>query len=161
MAATQEALQEQLKVEQKAKNKLSIQTIRMMMDAIQKKAQKAKDDAIKNGETFDGLTDQEEITALQKFKNDTKDEIAQFSAVGNATRVEYLTQTLDVITAYIPEPLSVEELTDIVRKTVQNTVETGRKIGIILKAVKPLVEGRADNKELSAIVQQVIAESKE
>ena len=59
-----------------------------------------------------------------------------------------------MVRQYLPEPLSPQELEGIVDRAIQETGATGmREMGAVMGRAKELSEGRADGRELAALVR--------
>jgi len=63
-----------------------------------------------------------------------------------------------VLTGYLPQAMSAEELKRVVAETIAETGATSRtQMGAVMKALQQKVAGRADGKTLSMEVQRQLA----
>ena len=95
--------------------------------------------ALKNAEIEAGrpLTEQEEQTVLRRQLKQ-RDESAE----------------ADIVRSYLPEPLSPAELDQIVDKAIEDTGATSMKdMGSVMGRAVELAVGRADGRQLSALVR--------
>jgi len=61
--------------------------------------------------------------------------------------------------AYLPEPLSEEEVTKIIQESIDETGAASIKdMGRVMAAIRPKVQGRADMGKLSAMVKARLSE---
>jgi len=64
---------------------------------------------------------------------------------------------LAVLTTFLPQPLSAQELEQLVRATIQELGATGKKdMGPVIKAVQAKAAGRADGKSVSGLVGRLL-----
>ena len=62
-----------------------------------------------------------------------------------------------VLEAFLPKPLSPEELEQLVKATIQELGATSKKeMGAVIKAVQARAAGRADGKTISALVGKLL-----
>lgn len=114
--------------------------------------------AIRNARVAEGqsgeLTD-EQTTALLTREAKKRTEAAE--AFANAGREEQAAQErneLEIIRRYLPAPLGDEELQAIVDDAVASTGASGPgDLGKVMSEVMPKVTGRADGKQVSALVR--------
>ena len=80
-----------------------------------------------------------------------QDALSDFSAAGRQDLVERQQKEIDLIAAYLPPPLSAEELRKIVYDALaaSEIKEVGRAMGVAMKAVN----GRADAKDVRPLVE--------
>lgn len=100
------------------------------------------------------LTEEETLGVLAAAAKRRRDSIEQFQQGGRDDLVMKESGELEIITAYLPQQLSEEELQKIVDATI---METGAKVpgdmGKVMKEVMPKVKGLADGNR----VRQMIA----
>ncbi len=64
----------------------------------------------------------------------------------------------EIIAAYLPKPLSVEEMEALVKAVIADIGATGKaQMGAVMKAANERADGRADGKTLSGIVSKLLA----
>jgi uncharacterized protein len=100
------------------------------------------------------LTEEDVLGVLAAAAKRRRDSIEQFQQGGRDDLVMKESGELEIITAYLPQQMSDEELQKIVDATV---AETGAKapgdMGKVMKEIMPKVKGRADGNK----VRQMIA----
>jgi uncharacterized protein len=100
------------------------------------------------------LTEEDVLGVLAAAAKRRRDSIEQFRQGGRDDLVMKESSELEIITSYLPQQLSDEELQKIVEATV---MEIGAKapgdLGKVMKEIMPKVKGRADGNK----VRQMIA----
>jgi len=128
-----------------AKDKLS--TLRMLNAALKNK-QIDKRRPLLEGEVV------ETIRSLIKQRRDS---VEQFAKGGRQDLADKETAEIAVLEAYLPAQLSREELDAMVRDAVAQTGAQGAKdMGKVMKALIPMVGGRADGKLVSELVKHAL-----
>ncbi|GGJ09302.1 aspartyl-tRNA amidotransferase subunit B [Alicyclobacillus cellulosilyticus] len=137
-------LNEDLKEAMKTKDKVRLSVVRMVKAAIKNKE-------IEEGRPLD---DAGIIAVLQKEVKQRRDAMAQFAAGGRADLVAAAEAEIAVLQGYLPEPLSEEELTALVRAAIAEVGATTRQdVGKVMRVLMPKVRGRADGKLVQQRVQ--------
>jgi uncharacterized protein YqeY len=140
-------LEEDLKTALKESNQVAKDTIRFTLSALK----------YAEVEKRAPLSDAESITLLQREAKRRADSIDQFRSANRPDLVEREEQQLEVLNRYLPQPLSEEELNELVAAVIQETGAAGPKdMG---KAMPLLVEragGRADGKRLSTALRTAL-----
>lgn len=128
-----------------AKDKLS--TLRMLSAALKNKQIDKRRQ----------LTEEEVAETVRTLIKQRKDSIEQFGKGGRQDLVEKETAEVAVLEVYLPQQLSREEIEPLVREAVAQTGAQGaRDMGKVMKALLPLVGGRADGKLVSELVKQAL-----
>ncbi len=103
------------------------------------------------------LTDDEVVETVRSLIKQRKDSIEQFSKGGRQDLVDKETAEVVVLEVYLPKQMSQEELESMVRDVVAQTGAQGaRDMGKVMKALVPLLGGRADNKLVSELVKRAL-----
>jgi uncharacterized protein YqeY len=127
----------------KDKDKLSV--IRMIKTSIQ-------NEAIKLGRD---LSEEEELTVLSREMKQRKDSLNEFDKAGRPDLVEKLQTEIAIVELYMPEQLSEEEVSGIVKETIEETdARSKADIGKVMAAIMPKVKGKADGSLVNKLVQQ-------
>lgn len=142
------SLLEQLKDAQKeamrAKDKLRLTTIRMVMAAIK---QREVDERIELGE-------EDIIAILTKMVKQRKDSKTQYEDAGRPELAETEAAEIEVIEAFLPQPLSEEEVTSLIANAISATGAAGMQdMGKVMAELKPKITGRADMGKVSGLVR--------
>ena len=112
--------------------------------------------ALKNGEIEAGrpLEEQEEQTILRRQLKQREESAEAFRKAGREERAASEAAEAEIVLSYLPEPLSTEELEEIVDRAVRDTGATGmRDMGTVMGRAMDLSRGRADGRELSALAR--------
>lgn len=115
--------------------------------------------AIKNAEidARHPLDDAGVITVVQKQAKQRRESIAEFEKAGRQDLVDKEAGELAVLEAYLPQQASHEEIEVVARRVVSETGASGaRDIGKVMPAVLKEFAGRADGKEVNAIVRSLL-----
>ena len=149
MSALKDRLQSDLTVSIKARDELRSSTLRMALAAITNEEVAGKEAR--------ELSDDDVIVVLTR---EAKKRREAADAYDEANRPELATRERDelaVLTTYLPEPLSEEELTAIIAAAVAQTGASGPGgIGAVMKIVQPQVKGRADGGQVAALVRAAL-----
>jgi uncharacterized protein YqeY len=128
-----------------AKDKVS--TLRMLNAALKNKQ------IDKRG----ALTEEEVVETVRSLIKQRKDSIEQFAKGGRQDLVDKETAEVAVLQAYLPPQLSREELDAMVRDAIARTGAQGAKdMGKVMKALLPMVGGRADGRLVSELVKNAL-----
>ncbi|MDR2962838.1 MAG: GatB/YqeY domain-containing protein [Bacteroidales bacterium] len=104
------------------------------------------------------LSDDEELKIIQKLVKQRKDSAAEFAAQNRTDLSDKELQEAEVIAAYLPKQMSVEEITQAVQETITQTGAQGMKdMGKVMGIVSKQLAGKADGKVISDVVKQLLA----
>lgn len=135
---------EDLKASMKAQDKVRLSVIRMVKSSIQMEELNKKRD----------LTDEEVIDVISKQIKTRKDSIAEFEKGNRGDLVDATKKEIDILMEYLPKQLSEEEIDDIISKVFDEIKpESSKDMGKVMKAVTPLVRGKADMGMVSNIIK--------
>ncbi len=112
--------------------------------------------ALKNGEIEAGraLTEEEEQIILRRQLKQREESAEAFRKAGREEQAASEAAEAALVRQYLPEPLSPKELEGIVDRAIQETGATGmRDMGAVMGRAKELSEGRAEGRELAALVR--------
>ena len=112
--------------------------------------------ALKNAEIEAGgpLTEQEEQTILRRQLKQRDESAEAFRKAGREEQAASESAEADIVRSYLPQPLSPAELEEIVDTALNETSATGmRDMGTVMGRAMELSEGRADGRQLSALVR--------
>jgi uncharacterized protein YqeY len=112
--------------------------------------------ALKNGEIEAGraLTEEEEQIILRRQLKQREESAEAFRKAGREAQAASEAAEAALVRQYLPEPLSQQELEGIVDRAIQETGATGmREMGAVMGRAKELSEGRAEGRELAALVR--------
>lgn len=137
-------LTEDMKSAMKAGEKLRLSCIRMLRAAI-------KDKEIELGHALDEVEALAVVTKLVKQRNDAA---SQYADAGREDLQQKELAEVEIFKAYMPEPLSEEELAGIIDQAIADSGATSmRDMGKVMGIVKAKSQGRADMGKLSGIIK--------
>ncbi len=143
-----ERITEDMKSALKAKDTARLAAIRLLIAAIK---QKEVDERIV-------LDDAGVVGVIEKMIKQRKDSIAQYEAAKRQDLADAEKFEVEVLSAYMPQPLSADEVEAIVAQAI---AESGAKamaeMGKVMALVKPKIAGRADMGEVSKLVKAKLA----
>ncbi len=100
----------------------------------------------------------EELQVLQRERKRRQEAIEQFRAGGRDDRAQNEERELEVLEEFMPEPLSEDELEQIVDDAIaENGATSLRDLGRVMADVMPQVAGRADGSAVSQLVREKLA----
>ncbi len=138
---------EDMKAAMRAKDRLRLDTVRMIKAAIQHKSIELRSEE---------LSDEEVLQVLNKQAKQCKDTIEMAQKNERQDILDQATQELAIISAYLPKQLSDDELESLVREAVS---EHGQNRGAVIKAVMAKAAGGADGKRINELVSKINNES--
>ena len=142
-----EKIESDVKTALKAGAKDKVSTLRMLIAALKNKQIDKRRQ----------LSEEEVIETIRSLIKQRKDSIEQFAKGHRQDLVDKETAEVAVLEAYLPAQLSREELEVMVRNAVAQTGAQGaRDMGKVMKALLPMVGGRADGKLVSELVKQAL-----
>ena len=104
------------------------------------------------------LSDDEVLKVITKEAKKRREAATAYQDAGRPELADRELAELTVLEAYLPQQLSDEELDALVAKAVQDTGATGMpQMGLVMKAVQPLVAGRAEGGRIAAAVKKALA----
>ena len=143
-----EELMKALKEAMQAKDTLKKETITMLRAAIlqvEKDGQKE-------------LTESEMQTIVAKEVKKRKESISDFEKGGRQDIVEQTNKEIEILSVYLPEQLSEQEITELVIATINAVGASGIKdMGKVMGALREKTAGKADGKLVSDIVKLELA----
>ena len=142
----QERINEDLKVYMKSKDTFKLGVVRMVKGAVQLEKINLKREE---------LSDDEIIKLISKQIKMRKDAIEQFEAAGREDLVLQNKKEIEILSSYMPEEMSLEELNKTIDKVFEEVKPTSSKdMGLIMKNISPLVKGRADMSLVNKLIKE-------
>ena len=140
-----ERINDDVKTAMKSQDKEKLNVIRMVKSAIQLAKIEAKHD----------LSDEEVIDVISKQIKMRKDSIVEFEKASRTDLAEAYKREIDILSEYMPEPLSKEEVEKIIEEVfVKINPTSPKQMGLIMKKVTPLVKGKFDMGEVSKMIRE-------
>jgi len=142
MAELVDRLQADIKTAMKARDSATLGVLRMLSADL-------KNEAIARRRP---LTDDEAIQVLTRAVKQRRDSVEQFTAGHRPDLADKETWEIGVVERYLPVPLTEEELAALIDAAIAE-LPAGANLGQVMKAVIPKVQGRADGKQVNALVR--------
>ena len=144
----QEQLKSELKTAMQAKDKARVGTIRLLMAEIKQK----------EVDTRTELSDDEILAVLTKMVKQRRDSISQFAAAGRQDLVDVESAEIQILQAFLPQPLSEAEIDALIEHAVtQLSVTSMQEMGKVMNALCFQLQGRADMGVVSAKIKARLA----
>ncbi|MFS0839629.1 GatB/YqeY domain-containing protein [Paenibacillus sp. UNC499MF] len=140
-----ERLNDDMKQAMKSQDKFTLSVIRMVKASI------------KNIEIDQrrALDDNEVLDVLNREVKQRKDSLQEFKNAGRDDLADSLHAEIDILMKYLPQQLTEEEVSAIVKQTIQEVGASSKAdMGKVMSALMPKVKGRADGKLVNQLVQQ-------
>jgi uncharacterized protein YqeY len=127
----------------KAKDAIRLSAIRMLLADVE-------NEQIKLGRQ---LNDEDVCGVIYKLSKQLNDSLSYLTDKHEIKAME-LTIQIDTIRYYLPKQLTLKELEELVLKTItEHTFNCAKDIGQAMKILLPLTKGKADSKNVSALVK--------
>ncbi|MBX2808465.1 MAG: GatB/YqeY domain-containing protein [Cellvibrionaceae bacterium] len=138
------AINDAMKAAMRAKDKPRLGTIRLMQSEFKR---------IEVDERIE-LDDQRVLVVLDKMLKQRRDSLKQYT---DAKRTDLAAQEqleIDVISEFLPQPLSEQAVIAIIEAAIAETGATGmQSMGKLMAVIRPQVQGRADMAKVSQWVK--------
>ncbi|MXY21455.1 MAG: GatB/YqeY domain-containing protein [Dehalococcoidia bacterium] len=103
------------------------------------------------------LDDAGVIQVLSRQAQQRRDSIEVYRDADRQDLVEKEESELSVILSYLPQQMTSEEIADLVQQVVAEVGASGpADMGKVMGAIMPQVRGKAEGREVNAIVQQTL-----
>ena len=101
------------------------------------------------------LTEDEELSVFSSAMKMRKEAIEKYREGHRQDLVDKEQAELDIIRDYLPEPLSGEEVSHLIDKTVLEVGATGLgDLGVVMKQIMPQVRGRVEGGVVNKLVRE-------
>ncbi len=143
-----EEIDDELKDAMRARDAERRDTLRLILNAL-KNSEK---------ELQRPLSEDEELQVLQRERKRRVEAAEAFRGGGREERAEAEERELDVLEEFMPEPLSEDEVEEIVDDVIAEVGATSMAdLGRVMADVMPQIAGRADGSQVSQIVREKLA----
>ena len=143
-----EKLMDDLKSAMKDKDTIRKNTVQMVRSAV---LQFEKDNKKE-------LDDEGVLEVVARELKRRRDVLPEYEKSGRADLLADINREIEILLAYLPKQLTREELEAIVSDAIEKTGAASMKdMGKIMAFVMPAVKGRADGKEINAIVKEKLS----
>ena len=141
-------LQDDLIASMKARDETRKWVVKMLKSAIQLAE-------VSKGEP---LSEEEFLAVVQKEIKGRYEAHADALRAGRQDLIDAANAEIDILKSYLPAQLSQEELTSLVRQTIEELgAGSVKDMGTVMKTLLPLLQGRATNSEASRIVKEELS----
>lgn len=143
-----EQISEDMKIAMRAKDSARLGTIRLLLAAIK---QKEIDERIT-------LDDPQVVAVIDKMLKQRRDSISQYSSAGRQDLVDAEQFELDVLTAYMPQQMTADEVRAVVAEVIAAVGAAGpADMGKVMGPLKAKLAGRTDMALASALVKAALS----
>lgn len=140
-------ISEDMKAALRARETARLSAIRLLVAAIKQR----------EIDTRTELDDAGVIAVVDKLIKQRHDALAQYAAAGRQDLADKEQAEIDVLSAYLPQPLSAAEVDELIRQAIGETGAAGaRDMGKVMAWLKPRLAGRADMTAVSAQVKAAL-----
>ena len=148
MGASKDRLKKDLAAAMRAKDEAAKSTIRMVLAAI------GVEEVA--GATPRQLSDAEEQDVIHKELRKRRDSAETYASAGRNDLADKESAEAELISAYLPAPLTATELEALVDEAFAALDEapTMKQMGALIKGVTAAADGRAEGKEIAALVRK-------
>jgi len=148
------SLQQKVMTAMKAAMKSKDQTALAALRAVKSEILLAQTESAEKGE----LTEDQEIKILSKLVKQRKDSAAIYQEQGREDLAQPELAQAEVISQFLPEQLSEDEIKAVVVETIAKLGAEGMKdMGKVMGVVSKQLAGQADGKTISSIVKQQLS----
>lgn len=100
------------------------------------------------------LDDTRVLAILDKMTKQRKDSLQQYQDAGRDDLASKEQQEIDIISEFLPQALTEEEVTELVREAVSEVnASSMQDMGKVMGVLKPRIQGRADMGAVSGMVK--------
>lgn len=143
-----ERLVEEMKEAMKARDEIRLSAIRLVRSTVKNKEIEKRRE----------LDEQEIAEVISSLVKQRRESIRMFKDAGRDDLVAKEERELEVLLTFLPRQLSPEELQALVARAVSETgASAPADMGRVMKALMPMVAGKADGKLVSDLVKQALS----
>ena len=140
-----EKLLEDMKISMRDKNIVRKNVIQMVRAAI---LQVEKDKHVE-------LNDEQILEIIAKESKKRKDSLPDYEKSGREDLISQVKEEIEILSEYLPKPLSQEELEKIIDEVIAEVGATSMKdMGVVMKEAKAKIGPAADGKTINDVVKQ-------
>ena len=143
-----ETFEEELKNAIRSGDDVRKRTLRMLLTSIK----------IAEVDRQDTLDEPDLVALIQKEAKTRREAIEEAKRADRQVLITSAEDELTVLQNYLPQPLKPEELEDLAHQAIEEVGTSGpESMGKVMKVLMPRVQGRADGKTVSTLVQQLLS----
>ena len=103
------------------------------------------------------LTPDEEITILTREAKKRNEAIESYKAAGAEDRAQKEAFELAIIQSFLPQPLSADEVRDMIKKIVADQgISSKKDFGKVMQALNPQIKGRFPGKDVKPLFDEIV-----
>ncbi len=103
------------------------------------------------------LTDDDMLAVLAKEAKQRRESIAEFRKAGRGDLAGKEEAELAVLSSYLPQAVSRDEIVEAARRAVRETGASGPKdIGKVMPVLMQQLRGRAEGREINEVVREIL-----
>ncbi|NKI16616.1 GatB/YqeY domain-containing protein [Spongiibacter sp. KMU-166] len=139
-----QTLSDAMKAAMRAKDKERLSAVRLILSEIKR---------IEVDERIE-IDDARCLAVLDKMCKQRRDSISQYEGAGREDLASVERQEMEVIQSFMPNPLSADELDQLISQAIADTgADSIKAMGQVVAQLKPAVQGRADMGEVSRLIK--------
>jgi uncharacterized protein YqeY len=148
MSGLKEKLESEMISAAKSRDKLRLSTIRMIRSSIKYKEIDSKKE----------LADSDIVNVIVGMAKQRNDSVESFKKGGRDDLVAKEEAELIILKEFLPPQMSKEDIRAKTEEVIKNIGASGlQDLGKVMKEIMPLLQGRAQGKEVSAIVKDLLS----
>ena len=137
-----------MKSAMKDKDKQRLTTIRLILSAVKQ---------VEVDERID-VDDQRLLAILDKMAKQRRESISQYEQAEREDLADIERAELAIISTYLPEALSQQQITELVEQAISSTSASSMKdMGKVMATLKPQLQGRADMSQVSVMIKSKLS----
>ena len=137
-------ISEDMKTAMRAKDSARLSAVRLLLAAMK---QREVDERVE-------LSDIQVIEIIEKMLKQRRDSISQYEAANRTDLADVEKFEVGVLTGYLPQALTEDEVNSIIENAIKETGAAGVKdMGKVMALVKPQIVGRADVGKVSGQIK--------
>ncbi len=104
------------------------------------------------------ITDEEALSVISTYAKQRRDSIESYRQGGRNDLVAAEEAELAIVTDYLPQQLSTDDLRKIVAEAIAESAAASiQDLGKVMKIVVPKTKGKADGKQVNQLVRELLA----
>ncbi|WMJ80709.1 GatB/YqeY domain-containing protein [Clostridium sp. MB40-C1] len=103
------------------------------------------------------ISDEGVIKIIEKNIKQTREALEYAKQSNDEEKIAEGNFALEVLTPYLPEQLSEEEVTNMLKEIIANGNYTAKDMGKIMKEIMPKVTGKFDRSKINPIVKSLLS----
>ena len=146
----QETLEDAVRTSMRERDSLRTSTLRMALSAAHNKR-------IELGTSLD---DEQMVAVLSREAKQRRESIEQYRAAGRTELVEREEAELAILTEYLPQQLTADEIERLARDAIVATgASSAADMGRVMGRIAPAIKGRADGRTVSELVRGLLSDA--